>query len=156
MKKYIIVLLVLVLTGLSCSSPTSKLSDLDLMSKGIPLKLKAPEDADVRTKDMGIFKDITVRKGDSFYLQITGGQKFNENEKAYKVDELSTIKLTSSFSRVIKEDDNGFIYEKKKGDKLTYDFRRIKIQGDEEYLFQTGLIGNFALEDVELMYAATE
>ena len=153
MKK-ITYILFLAIFMFSCTN-TGGLPDLDLMSKGIPLKLKAPADAEVKTKDMGVFKDITIESGDDFYIQITGGQKFLNDEKARKTEELNSIKNLNDFSRVVREDDNGFVFEKKRGDNLSYDFRRVRIQGDDEYVFQAGLRGKFTLEAVDKMYDAT-
>ena len=141
---------------MSCKSPASNLQDLDLMSENIPLKIKAPADVSVKKKDMGVFKDITIKNNDDFYIQITAGQVYNNDEKARKLEELESVKDLVSFSRIVQEDQSGFIFEKKKGDNLTYDFRRVKIQGDQEYLFQTGLIGSFSLEEVELMFDAVK
>ena len=153
MKKLIYILF-LSYAFFACSN-SSSLPDLDLMSKGIPLKLKAPEDAEVSSKDMGVFKDVTIKSGDDFYIQITGGQKFMNDEKARKEEELKTIKSLVNFSRVVQEDDNGFVFEKKRGDDLSYDFRRVRIQGEEEYIFQAGLIGKYTLEAAQTMYEAT-
>ena len=141
---------------MSCKSPASNLQDLDLMSENIPLKIKAPADVSVKKKDMGVFQDITIKNNDDFYIQITAGQVYNNDEKARKLEELESVKDLVSFSRIVQEDQSGFIFEKKKGDNLTYDFRRVKIQGDQEYLFQTGLIGSFSLEEVELMFDAVK
>lgn len=150
----IIVLFVAITVLLSCGSPAAELPDLDLMSEGIPLKIKAPKDAKVKKKDLGVFKDITIKNDDKFYIQITAGQAYDSSAKVRKNEELESIKEQTNFSRIIKEDDTGFIYEKKVGDVLSYDFRELKIQGDTEYLFQTGLIGSFSLEEVELMFDA--
>jgi hypothetical protein len=154
MTKYILILFSILL--FSCGSPADALEELDLMKEGVPLKIKAPEDAIVKQKDMGIFKDITVRKGDDFYIQITGAQKFNDDLSARKAEELSTVKGFDTFSKIIQEDERGFIFEKKKGDSMVYDFRSVKFVGDNEYLFQSGLIGSFALEQVEVMYDAVK
>jgi len=37
-----------------------------------------------------------------------------------------------------------------------YGFKYLKIQGDKEYIFQTGLVGNFGLDDVKVMYEAVK
>jgi len=153
--KHLLYILGFAFICMACSN-TSNLPDLDLMSKGIPLKIKAPENAIVAAKDMGIFKDVTIRTEDGFYLQITAGTKFQNDEAARKSEELNTIKQLNNFSRIVAEDENGFLFEKKQGDDLSYDFRRIRIQGDDEYLFQTGLIGKFTLEQVETMFEATK
>lgn len=148
--------IVLVMLGSACNSLASELQELDLMSEGIPIKIKAPAEAKVKKKDMGLFQDITIKDGEDFYVQITAGQLYNNDAQARKTEELQAIKQLISFSRIIEEDEQGFIFERKKGDELTYDFRRIKIQGETEYLFQTGLVGNFDLESVELMYDAVK
>lgn len=140
----------------SCKSPASNLETLDLMSEGIPLKIKAPANAVVKKSDLGIFQDITIKEGDNFYIQITAGQVYLNDAKGRKAEELISVKELKTFSRVVKEDDNGFIFEKKNEEKISYDFRHVKIQGDTEYLFQTGLIGSFDLKDVELMYDAVK
>ena len=67
------------------------------------------------------------------------------------------VKNSPFFSEIIKEDDNGFIFKKTiSEDRINYDFRYVKIQGDKEYVFQTGLIGQFTLDDVEMMYEAVK
>ncbi len=154
MNKYIYLFVALIV--LSCGSPADSLQDLDLMKEGIPLKIKAPADAVVKQKDMGIFKDITIKEGDNFYIQITAARVLNSDVTARIQEEINSVKELDVFSKVIKNDERGFIFEKKKDDKLTYDFRSIKIVGNDEYLFQSGLIGTFSLEDVELMYDAVK
>lgn len=146
----------IILLSFSCKSPSNNLAELDLMSEGIPLKIKAPKDAAIKQKDMGIFKDITVKAADNFYLQITSGSIFNADKKARIAEELKNVKELNVFSRVVKEAGHGFIFEKKIGDKLSYDFRSIKNVGENEYLFQSGLIGTFTLEEVELMFDAVQ
>jgi hypothetical protein len=152
--KYLILLCSILL--FSCGSPADGLEDLDLMKEGIPLKIKAPTDAVIKQKDMGIFKDITVKKGEDFYVQITAAQLLSSDLKTRKDEELSSVKELSVFSKVISEDERGFIFEKKKGEDMTYDFRSIKFIGNDEYLFQSGLVGNFSLEEVEVMYDAVK
>lgn len=146
----------LLLLGSACKSPASGLEDLDLMSEGIPIKIKAPAGATVKKKDMGIFQDITIKDDTDFYVQITAGPVYINDENGRMKEEMESIKQLISFSRIIKEEDQGFIFERKKGDELTYDFRRIKIQGETEYLFQAGLVGKYDLESVELMYDAVK
>lgn len=154
MTKYILFLFTFLL--FACGSPADSLKELDLMKEGVPLKIKAPEDAEVKQMDMGIFKDITVRKGEDFYIQITAAQVLNSDLKARKEEELSTVKSLDTFSKIVKEEERGFIFEKKKGDAMVYDFRSVKFVGDNEYLFQSGLIGSFELEEVEVMFDAVK
>ena len=61
------------------------------------------------------------------------------------------------FSKIVKDEPAGFNYETKV-DSTTqiFNFRYIQLKGDKEYIFQTGLIGRFTLEQVERMYEAVK
>ena len=152
------VLIFIALLVFSCKSdPTSDLVDLDLMSKGIPLKIKAPVDAKVVAENMGVMKDITIQKGSNFYIQILSSNAVTNDKKKIISEEKAIVERGIFFSKIIQEDEFGFIFEKKiDSTTINHDFRFVKIQGDKEYLFQTGLIGNYSVEDVQKMYAAVQ
>lgn len=142
----------------SCkNTSTDNLQSLDLLSHGVPLKIKAPEGAEVKVDDMGIVKDITVRAGDGFNLQIIAGTSYM-NGLADVVNKQKADAIASkTFSKVIEEDSNGFIFEKKYSEeRISYDFRYVRLQGDQEYIFQTGLLGQFSLDQVKEMYQAVQ
>jgi len=65
-------LVILVLIALLCSCKEAKpvLPTLDLLSQGLPLKIKAPEDVVVASSDLGIMKDVTVKNEEGFSIQI--------------------------------------------------------------------------------------
>ena len=142
----------------SCKSdPASRLVERDLMADGIPIKIKAPPDAEVVVEDYGFLKDITVKKGDHFYIQIIESEAINYEIKSIKEEILAEVKEAPFFSKVLSEEDQGFIFEKKiDSETLNYDFRYIKIQGDNQYVFQRGLIGIFSEEDIRVMYEAVK
>jgi len=145
---------------LSCKgdgNTTSGLQDLDLMKYGMPIKIKAPADPVVEASDMGIMKDVTIKSGDQFYLQISSGVATTTDAAVVKSQQMLNVKGAPFFDEVLEQDDNGFIYRKKiTEDRINHDFRFVKIQGDQEYIFQTGLMGQFSLEDVQAMYAAVK
>mgnify|MGYP000046705737 CR=1 FL=1 len=140
----------------SCKTdPTKGLQDLDLMSKGLPIKIKAPLDAEIVSNNMGVVKDVTVQKGDNFYIQIMGSNATTFDKAALLAEQRALVESGPFFSKVLEESENGFIFEKKIDDKnINYDFRVVKIQGDQEYIFQTGLIGRFTEKDARKMYQA--
>ncbi len=126
---------------------------LDLISYGIPLKVKAPEGTIVKTEDMGIVKDITLKKGNGYFIQILNSTVMNDDISKLKNDRLEEVKKSPYFSKIILDEDNGFVYEKKMNDSIfNYDFRYTKIQGDQQYTFQTGLFGMFTKDQVMKMY----
>ncbi len=157
MKKYILSFCVLsALCLFSCKSGESSgsgLPELDLMQYGMPIKIKAPAEAAVSANDFGIMKDVTIKGDDNYYLQVTSGIAMTTDVSAIKSDQLANVKSAQFFDSVIEEDEQGFIYKKKiSEDRENHDFRLVKLQGDQEYIFQTGLSGQYSLEDVKRMY----
>lgn len=141
----------------SCKSdPTSDLVDLDLMSHGVPIKIKAPKDAEVVAKDLIVMKDVTIKK-DHFYIQLLYSDAITHDPLKTLAEQRGTVESAPFFSKMVQEDDHGFIFEKLIGeDNINYDFRFVKIRGGKEYIFQTGLIGKYSLEEVKKMYAAVQ
>lgn len=133
------------------------LKEMDLMSHGMPIKIKVPTGAKVESSDMGIMKDVTIKADNNYSLQISSGVATTMDPSAIKSQQKSYVKDAAFFDEILEEDNNGFIYRKKiSEDRINHDFRYIKIQGDLEYIFQTGLMGHFSLEDVQLMYASVK
>ena len=153
----ILLALGIILFTFSACEKNQNLVDYDLLQHGVPIKIKTPEDPNVKVVDMNIAKDITVEKGENFKIQI-----MESNASTNKVDEVlerlkSEISESTFFSKFVQEDEAGFIYEKEISEEnKNYDFRFVKIQGDQEYIFQAGLMGNFNLEDVKAMYQAVQ
>ena len=148
-------LLFLLLFSCKNTTPDSKYNEFDLLSYGVPIEVHAPEGAKVSVDDLGIVKDITIVK-DNYNIQILEGDNYNELEKVVQKQKTDAIN-SGMFSKIIEEDEQGFIFEKKYAeDRLSYDFRYVRIQGDKEYVFQTGLMGQFTLEEVKEMYKAVE
>ena len=159
MRKTHIFLVSLFCLLMSCNSGsnTSGLEDLDLMAHGLPIKIKAPAEANVQMDDLGFVKDVTVKSGDKFYLQIIGGTATTTNVSEVVAEHKQQATNNPFFSEIVREEENGFIFKKViSEDRENYDFRYVRIQGDKEYLFQTGLIGQYTLEDVETMFAAVK
>jgi len=154
--KNILIILSFAFAISSCSSdPHAGLKELDLMKHGVPLTIFAPEGSEVKTMDFGVQKDITIKKGDNFYLEIFSSDATTTDIKEIKDTQLKALKENPYFSKIIQDDKNGFIYENQiDSAKFNYGFRHIKIQGDKEYIFQTGLIGFFTKDDVIKMYSA--
>lgn len=145
-----ILLLLQVLFLIACGSSTAP--KLDLMSHGLPIAIGAPADAEVVVDDLGIWKDVTVKKGSEYFVQIISSKATSLNINKLKSNALTEVKDGRYFSKIIQEDEAGFIFEKKIDERINYDFRYFKIQGDSEYSFQTGLIGSFSEEQVRAMY----
>lgn len=150
MRGLLILLAILLLSA--CAEPKASYPEMDLMKHGLPIKINAPADAEVEMNDMLLMKDVTVKK-DNFYMQIFSSDVITTDVAKIKTEKLNEVKYKSSFSKIIQEDADGFIFEKMRSDSTAnYDFRKIKVQGDKQYIFQTGLIGKFSEQDVRDMY----
>jgi len=152
---------VILLFCLACNNGNNSngLSELDLMSHGMPIKVKAPEGAVVKKDNIGMVKEVTVKSGDIYYIQILSGQAFSNDISVLKERQKGDAISNKYFSKIVEEDDNGFIYEKKYPelkDRITYDFRYVKLQGDYQYTFQAGLMGQFTLDQAKTMYKSVQ
>ena len=144
----------LILTFLpSCRRDKVNMQSLDLQSHGIPLTIMAPDSAVIQEKDYNFMRDITIKKGDQFFIQIFEFAAPKQDAAGEKLRQLTAVQEDPFFQEIIKEEDQGFIFSKM-ADSTTidYDFRYVRILGDKELIFQTGLVGSFSLEDVKLMY----
>jgi hypothetical protein len=112
----------------------------------------------VKKSDMGtLIQDITIQSGDDYYVQIYAAQAETNDITKIKASLLADVKANRYYSRIVSEEESGFIYETAIDENnLNYGFRWIKLQGDMEYVFQTGLVGTFTLEQVKNMYEAVK
>jgi len=152
-------LVILVLIALLCSCKEAKpvLPTLDLLSQGLPLKIKAPEDVVVASSDLGIMKDVTVKNEEGFSIQIFESEATTLIIKDITQKIKADIEASLFFSKMVKEEEGGFIFEKKIDENyITYDFRRVQVVGDKQYVIQAGLSTQHSLENVEVMYASVD
>jgi hypothetical protein len=117
----------------------------------------APLNAKVVVDDLGIMKDVTIQDSLGFDVQIFISETNSFNAKKIKDEQKELVEAAPFFSKIMEESDNGFIFEKKIDENLLrYDFRYIHIQGDEKYVFQTGLSGGHSEANVRAMYQAVQ
>ena len=132
------------------SDPTSNWKPLNLLEHGVSMTILAPDSAEVKTSDMIVQKDITVKKGDDYAIQIYASDATTTDVSKVLAEQKAIVKELSFFSKIVKEEPNSFIYEMVLDSaKTNYDFRYVRIKGDKEFIFQTGYLGDFSLENVE-------
>ena len=148
--------MVLILAIVSCKKE-SKYADYDLIQHGLSLKIKAPAEPEVNVTDLGIAKDIAIKKGEHFHIQIISSAVSTYSVEDLVKEKREEVEAGPFFSEIIEENPNGFVFEKKIDENnINYDFRYIRIQGDTEYSFQTGLLGKFSKEDAIDMFEAVQ
>ena len=153
MYKYVFGLLFLS----ACVNTGSELVELDLLDNGIPIKILAPAGAKVEVSGLGMIKDIIIRDTLNYFVQIFASKANSLNPKKVKNDYKKIIEDSRFFSKITEDYEHGFIYEKKIDENIfRYDFRYIRIQGDQQYIFQTGLGGGYDESMVRIMYQAVQ
>lgn len=155
-KSLLFVLAVFLMWACQQNSTEQDWAEKDLLQYGIPITIMAPDSAEVNSSDLGgLIQDVTIKKGDDYYIQIYASGAETTDIAKIKSNQLSEVKSNRYFSKIMKEDTDGFIYETKiDSSAINYGFRHVRVQGDKEFIFQTGLVGNFSLEEVEKMYEA--
>ena len=147
-----IILSIIILTCCTSKPDDLALVEKDLLGYGIPITLNVPDSAEIKTRDFGVQKDITIQGPDWYNLQIFSSTASSSNMAKVKSEYLSIINDNPYFRDMVSEEEDGFIFEMEIDSLQNYDFRHIKIQGDREYVFQAGLFGTFSLEDIEKLY----
>ncbi|MEJ6614399.1 MAG: hypothetical protein QNL46_06715 [Saprospiraceae bacterium] len=141
----------------SCKSDSlSDMKKTELMSHGFPIAMYVPEGAVIQKTDLGVMQDLTIKAEKNYYVQIFSSDLLTLDKKVVMNEKLVEAKSHRYFSKIISEEDDGFIFEKNVDGILNYDFRYVKIQGDKEFVFQTGLVGNYSEDDVKAMYASVK
>ncbi|KAA3639026.1 MAG: hypothetical protein DWQ02_04320 [Bacteroidetes bacterium] len=137
------------------NDPAEEWSELDLLPYGIPISIMAPDSADVNMSNLGVMKDITVKKGNEYNVQIFASPLSSDNLGELKASQLEEVKSNRFFSQIITDEPNGFIYETViDSNNINYGFRHVYYQADLEYVFQQSLVGSFTQEQIEKMYKA--
>ncbi len=157
MTKYLFIIILSCILFTNCKTEkSSKYPSKDLLKHGFAISVKAPEDAEIKSDDFGIMQELTISKGDEYNIQILKSVTNTSNAKEALAGQMDLVKGDSYFSKVIEEYDNGFIFEKKIDDNINYDFRFVKLIGEHEYIYQTGMIGTYTEKNVKEMYNSVQ
>jgi len=155
MLKRLLSFSLLVLLIASCKNETPK-TELDLLSHGLPISIQAPDNPEITVDDLGFWKDVSVKAGEDYHIQIISSDASTIDIAKIKAEQLELVKEAPFFSKIIKEEDNGFTFEKKIDDRINHDFRYVKIQGDKEYIFRGAMMGTFTEGQVASMYESVK
>lgn len=159
MRKMIVAFLSLAPLMWSCQTGGgSDLVEKDLMEHGVPVTIMAPDSAVVKARNMGsLMKDVTVKGEGNYDLQIMTSSATTSDLARVKAEQLATVKTNRYFSRIVTEEENGFLYEMAlDSNNLNYNFRYIHLQGDQEIIFSAGMASTLTQEEAERIYEAVK
>lgn len=157
MKKAFFLTLTILTIGACQNDPAKLWKAMDLLPYGIPITIQAPDSADVNMSKLGVIKDITIKKGDDYNIQIFASPITTGSIEELKANQMEEVKSNRFFSKIITEEPTGFIYETViDSANINYGFRQVHYQADLEYVFQQSLMGSFTEEQIERMYEAVK
>lgn len=128
----------------------------NLLEYGIPLTILAPDSVDITKEKWTVQDEVIIKSQNSkdYEVSIFFGTA-TKNQSETKTEQLNFLKASSLFSKVVLDEPDGFIYETAIDTALfSYGFRRVLVQGDREYIFQSGS-GIYTREQAEEMFRAT-
>ena len=152
-------LFIIVLFVTACgNSDDNYLKPRNLLEYGITYTILAPDSVDIKKENLVVQEEVIIKsqKSDDYEVRVYFGAA-TKDVVATKAEHLNNLKSISVYTsvNVILDEPNGFIYETVIDSTLhNFGFRRIIVQGDKEYIFQSGN-GNYTKEQAEEMYQAT-
>jgi len=146
-----IILFFLTLAAFACQQDAaSNWVTHDLLEYGLPVSIQGPDSIQVNVTDaLGVLQDVTIDSPeDNFHLQLYASQAETDDVALIKADLIADVRRNPFFTKVIEEDENGFVFETMIDSINYYGFRQVHVQGDQEFIFQTGIAHTFQLEEV--------
>ena len=152
-------LFIIVIFLAACGSTEDNyLKPRNLLEYGIPYTILTPDSVDIKKENLVVQDEVIIKsqKSDDYEVRIYFGEATKDvtGTKAEHLNNLKSISVYTSVN-VILDEPNGFIFETVIDSTLhNFGFRRIVVQGDREYIFQSGN-GTYTKEQAEEMYQAT-
>lgn len=140
--------------------PSPYTKTVKLIEYGVPVTLKAPEDAKVTNRSDNLMQDILI-EGDHYYVQIYGTAATTPDCKNLAQEALTDYKTTDgTFKEVLQQDDCGFVYsvQTERDTNTYYNFDYYTIKGNKTYRFTTtsGPLVDLNQQQVQEMYEAVK
>ena len=159
MTSKVFIFLSLVLIFFSCESDTNKvdLVPLDLMKYGAPFTIMARDSIAVEVEDNLISKDLVIKFNKNYDVLVQIQDAADSDIERFRKEQEELVRSGRFFSEMVQTDEKGFVFENKVDSTyINYGFRYLVLQNDKEYIFQSGLYGNYDLESVKRMYQSVQ
>lgn len=156
LRSYIGLGLALTVLFFSCApDPSENWTEHNLIGEGVPLKVKGPEDLEVKVSTLGTMQDITLKGSDDYSLQVFGMDVQTTDVEELVEEQKTMVREEAYFEDVVEEWEEGFIYSLQiDSSALDYDFRHVRLKGDKAYIFQCGMLGRNSKEKVDRLVEA--
>ncbi len=137
------------------SNPINEGTKIDLLKYGVPYSITAPPDVVISKIGKGELTDVSIKNENGYDLQIFMVGAFTSDLQKIKEEKKASVTSNPSFSKMVEEYNDGFLYEKITDlGKRTYDFNIIKLVGTNEINFQCGNSKEFSESEVKKMVSS--
>lgn len=129
----------IIISLISCGKKNDlNLVKTDLLQYGLPISIHVPQDATFSPLDMGGLKEVTIADSTSFFgVWAYATPISTSNVTQYKAERLATEKNRPTFTKLIREDRDGFIYESQLDEQtVSFQFAYFIIAGDKYYTLE--------------------
>lgn len=141
---------------LSCQREGNNWVEKDLMSEGLPIKIKAPEDLEVKKANFGGSQEYDLKSNSDYYqLSVMVNDATTSDESMISRQLMKLISEGKYFDEIVMENPDGFIYRlSPDSTRQVYGFRRVHIQGGKMYIFQSPIISRLNQAQAKAIYEA--
>jgi hypothetical protein len=121
------------------------------------LYVNIPKDVDINRRIVGNITEVIVKGKDEkswFELIVQNLPSESEDLAWNKYLQIEDVRNNVYFTRIMEENENGFIYELVPRDKPTYHFRYVIVQGSQLYVVSTALGSELTMEQTRELFEA--
>lgn len=148
-------LLALSLVACETASPVDGWEPLNLLQYEIPATVLAPAGTRVKSNNLGILQDIKLTGEEGYDVQVYASEALGGDAAAVLADQRQEVEAMRYFADFVEETDDGFLFRMAVDTaNVSYDFRHVRIAGDRELIFRTGLTRSASEDEARRMFEA--
>ena len=140
----------------ACSSESSNgWKEVDFMKDGLPVKIKAPANVKVTKSNFSGSEEFKLTGADNYGMSVLVLEATNSDVNQVKSDLEALVKKGRYFNQFVQNDAHGFVYQIMiDSTRSVYGFRKIKIQGEKQIVFQNPYMSKLTKEEAIQLYEA--
>jgi hypothetical protein len=152
--RYIVIPALIVIAFVACKNveTTKSQSGVDLLKYGIADKINPPSNAVVTHTIKGKLTGVSISASEGLEVQAVMSLSYTQDFKKLIQDRKREILTDPFFVKIVEETDNGFLFEKQVSPTTkAYDFRIIKLIGDNEVTYMCGISKEYSESEAKSM-----
>ena len=137
------------------ATPVDDWTPLNLLQYEVPATVLAPAGTNVRNDNLGILQDVKLTGEDGYDVQIYASEALETDAATVLTDQRQEVESMRYFADIVEDQPDGFLFRMAVDTaNVSYDFRHVRIIGDRELIFRTGLTRNASEAEARRMFEA--